>query len=85
MGEDIGVSGTPEGLAVDSEGNAFVTDYDLGRLQVFDNDGNFLWAMGEKTISTNPFDRPTAIAFDGNGKLIVVNQLTGKLSVVELP
>ena len=85
MGEDIGVSGTPEGLAVDSEGNIFVTDYDLGRLQVFDNYGNFLWAMGGKTISSNPFNRPTAIAFYDTGKMIVVNQLTGKLSVVELP
>ncbi len=85
MGEDIGVSGTPEGIAVDADGNVFVTDYDMGRLQVFDNDGKFLWAIGGKTISSNPFNRPTAIAFDDTGKMVVVNQKSAKLSVIELP
>jgi len=85
MGTDIGVSGTPEGIAVDAEGNVFVTDYDLGRLQVFNNEGNFMWALGGKTIDSNPFDRPTAIAFDGAGNMVIVNQLTAKLTVIELP
>ncbi len=85
MGEDIGVTGTPEGIAVDKDGKVYITDYDLGRLQVFDNDGNFLWALGGKSIGLNPFNRPTAIAFDGAGKLYVVNQLSAKVSIIELP
>lgn len=84
MGEDIGVEGTPEGIAVDDEGRVYVTDYDLGRVQVFDQNGVFLWSIGGKVSISNPFKRPTAIAFDAMGNLVVVNQSTGTLSVVDL-
>ena len=84
MGEDIGVEGTPEGIAVDDEGRVYVTDYDLGRVQVFDQNGVFLWSIGGKVSVSNPFKRPTAIAFDAMGNLVVVNQSTGTLSIVDL-
>ncbi len=84
LGEDIGIEGTPEGIAVDDEGHVYVTDYDLGRVQVFDENGAYLWSIGGKVSISNPFKRPTAIAFDAMGNLVVVNQSTGTLSIVDL-
>jgi tripartite motif-containing protein 71 len=85
MGDDIGISGTPEAIAIDSQGNVYVSDYSLGRIQIFDNDGNFISAIGDKSISKNPFKRPTGIAFDVNGKMFVVNQSGNSISIVDLP
>ncbi|MBL8100690.1 MAG: 6-bladed beta-propeller [Anaerolineales bacterium] len=85
MGDDIGVSGIPEAIAVDAQGNVYVSDYLLGRIQIFDNDGNFISAIGGKSISSNPFKRPTGIVFDSNGKMYVVNQSGNNISIVDLP
>lgn len=84
LGEDIGIEGTPEGIAVDEEGHVYVTDYDLGRIQVFDENGAFLWSIGGKVSISNPFRRPTGIAINATGRLIVINQSTGQISIVEI-
>jgi DNA-binding beta-propeller fold protein YncE len=79
------VTGTPEGIAVDSQGRVYVTDYVLGRIQVFDNDGNPLWALGTDSISKSLFRKPTAIVLDeSHGTFLVVNQ-SGSVQVFQLP
>lgn len=40
-GKDPGQFNLPHGVAVDAKGNVYVSDRENGRLQVFDNDGNF--------------------------------------------
>ena len=85
MAEDIKSSGTPEGIAVDAEGNVYVSDYVFGRIQVFDNDGKFLWALSSDSITKSMFKRPTGIALDAHGRLLVVNQSGNKVSVLQLP
>jgi DNA-binding beta-propeller fold protein YncE len=85
MGDDIKIPGTPEAIAVDANGKVYVTDYSLGRMQVFDTDGNFLWALSGKSISSNPLSRPTGIAFDANGQILIVNQSGNSVKVFKLP
>jgi DNA-binding beta-propeller fold protein YncE len=85
MGEDIKASGTPEAIAVDAEGNVYISDYVFGRIQVFDNAGKFLWALSSDSISNSMFKRPTGLALDANGRLLVVNQSGNKVSVFQLP
>jgi DNA-binding beta-propeller fold protein YncE len=85
MGADIGVGGTPEGNAVDAHGRVVVTDYEFGRLQVFDTDGNWLESWGAESLANSLFHRPVAIAFDEHGRFYVVNQGTGHLQIFALP
>ena len=85
MGGDIGVSGTPEGIAVDSQGRVFITDYGAARIQVFSNDGEMLWAWGKSNLAVGHFSRPTSIALDDEGRIYIVNQTGNSLFVFQLP
>jgi DNA-binding beta-propeller fold protein YncE len=85
MGRDIKTKGTPEAIAVDANGHVYITDYAMGRMQVFDNDGKSLWAWGGKTVLDTMFQRPVGIAFDGNGRIFVVNQSGNSVQVFNLP
>jgi hypothetical protein len=63
-----------------------VTDYGLGRIQVFDNDGNPLWAWGNDNLRKPLFQRPTAIALDTeHGHFWVVNQQGNIVQIFDLP
>ena len=63
------------GIAIDPRGRVFVADRSNNRVQIFDQEGNFL-AMW------NQFGRPSGIAFDGNGNIYVADS---ESDIVENP
>lgn len=81
----MSVTGIPEAIAVGADGHIYVSDYSLGRIQIFDRDGNFLKAISSETVVNSLFKRPTGIAFDGAGRMYVANQSGNSISVVPLP
>jgi len=85
MGSDLKTTGTPEGIFVDGQGQVYVTDYQFGRVEVFTNDGEFLWAWGGKSIANPLFKRPTGIVLDRDGRVYVVNQSGNNVQVFNLP
>jgi DNA-binding beta-propeller fold protein YncE len=70
----MGSQGTPEGLAVDEQGRVYVTDYALGRVEVFDSDGQFLSVFGDRGGDEGEFRAPVAIALDGQGNIYISDQ-----------
>jgi sugar lactone lactonase YvrE len=74
MGADSGIQGTPEGLAVDGQGRVYVTDYSLGRVEVFSSEGELLGVWGNKGGGDGEFLAPVAIALDGPGNIYVSDQ-----------
>ena len=85
VGGDLKVTGIPEGIAVNTDGNVYVSDYSLGRIQAFDINGNFLQSIASESVADSLFKRPTSIAFDNAGRMFVVNQSGNSVSVVQLP
>ena len=85
MGGDVGVSGIPEAIAVDEQGRVYVSDYVLGRMQAFDNDGEFLWAWGILDFKNSLLKKPVGLALDGAGRIYVVNQSGNNVQVFDLP
>ena len=65
---------SPRGLAIDSEGNILVADYNNHRIQKFTPQGQFLQAVGSKGKRRLDFKFPKAIA---------VNPITKKVYVVD--
>jgi DNA-binding beta-propeller fold protein YncE len=67
-GKGDGQFTSPQGLAVDSQGNVFVADHEANRIQKFDSNGKFL-----SKLEVAELVLPFAIAVDPNGMLYVVN------------
>ena len=59
------------GIAVDATGNVFVVDKQIGRVQKFSPDGDFLLKWGSQ--GDGLFDNPSGIAVDTMGKVYVMN------------
>ncbi|MFQ5524695.1 MAG: hypothetical protein ACE5GX_00405 [Thermoanaerobaculia bacterium] len=63
----------PTYVAVDSDGNLYVTSTLKSRVDVFDVDGNYLKYFGERGTAFGMFDKPKGVAIDGFGNVYVVD------------
>ena len=69
------------GMAVDPvEGRIVVTDCHH-RVQVFSSDGIFLFHFDRKCEESGEFQRPTGVAIDIRGQIIVCERLSYRLQV----
>lgn len=69
----------PAGLAVDSEGNVYVSDYALDRMVKFGPDGSVLGQWGGTGNALGQFNAPFGVAIDANNTLFVVDQLNNRV------
>jgi DNA-binding beta-propeller fold protein YncE len=73
--------GAPQGVAVDQDGNVYVTDTMNDRVEIFDADGNFLSTFGKAGDGPGYFARPKGIAVDSDGHIWVADQMQDRLQV----
>ena len=63
----------PTNVAVDVDGNLYVTDMYNNRVEVFDADGNFIRQWGKSGDRPGTFSRPKGIAIDADGHVWVAD------------
>lgn len=63
-------------LAIDQEGNIYVTDRLIGQLVKFDSSGRFVRSFGHLGDLISSFVRPKGIAVDRDGRIWVVDAAT---------
>ena len=71
----------PTNVALDKDGNVYVTDTLNWRVEIFDADGNFLSQFGQHCDAIGCFERPKGIAVDSDGHIWVVDT---NLALVEI-
>jgi DNA-binding beta-propeller fold protein YncE len=71
----------PTNVAVDKDGNLFVTDTLNDRVEVFDADGLFIRAWGKNGDGVGQFARPKGIAVDADGHVWVADAALNRLQV----
>ncbi|WP_348261966.1 SMP-30/gluconolactonase/LRE family protein [Telmatobacter sp. DSM 110680] len=73
--------GAPQGVAVDADGNVYVTDTLNNRVEIFDADGNFVSEFGKHGDGPGYLARPKGIAVDSDGHIWVADQVEDRLQV----
>ena len=69
----------PNGIAVDKEGNVFVSDENC-RIQKFSPDGEFITSWGNCGVGEANFFNPVELATDDNGNVYALNYLQVNVS-----
>lgn len=80
---DPGTFAMPTNVALDSDGNAYITDTLNNRVEVFDADGEFISAFGKAGDGPGFFARPKGIAVDADGHVWVVDQAQSRVQVFD--
>ncbi|HZT71159.1 MAG TPA: 6-bladed beta-propeller [Terriglobia bacterium] len=71
----------PVGVAVDKDGNVYVTDTLNDRVEIFDADGNFISQFGTPGDGPGHFARPKGIAIDSDGHIWVTDEVQSRVQV----
>ena len=73
----------PTHVAVDKEGNVYVTDTLNNRVEIFDADGNFISEFGKSGDGPGHFARPKGIAIDCDGHIWVTDEIQSRVQVFD--
>ncbi len=80
---DPAIFAKPTNVAVDADGNLYVSDTLNNRVQIFDADGNFLSMFGKAGDGPGYLARPKGIAVDVDGHIWVADAVQDRVQVFD--
>lgn len=73
--------GAPSNVAVDKDGNVYVTDTMNNRVEIFDAEGTYVSEFGKHGDGPGYFARPKGIAIDSDGHIWVADSYQDRVEV----
>jgi hypothetical protein len=80
-GEGPGEFNRPTGVAFSSKGDLYVSDQNLGKIEVFDRQMRYVRTIGESGKGPGQLDRPMGICFTDKNNLLVVDSGNHRVQV----
>jgi len=78
---DPGTFSLPTNVAVDKDGDVYVTDTLNDRVEIFDADGNFVTMFGKNGDGPSSFSRPKGIAVDNDKHIWIADAAQQRIKV----
>jgi len=82
LGDGSGHFAIPKGLAVDDDGNVWVSDAGSDRIQIFDASGRLLLVVGSRGDGTGEFWNPAGLAVGPGGLVAVADSGNGRVQLL---
>ncbi|XP_027048420.1 E3 ubiquitin-protein ligase TRIM71-like isoform X1 [Pocillopora damicornis] len=82
-GTEIGEFNGIFGVAVDDEGHIIITDCHNHRVQVFNQNGGFMFQFGRKGEGSGQFQCPTGVGVDPDGRIVVCERLGSRIQIFD--
>lgn len=74
----------PVGVTADNEGHIFVTSSTASKVNIYDRDGNFIYAFGGSGTTLGRFYRPTKIVSNGTDKIYILENPLKRIQVFKV-
>jgi DNA-binding beta-propeller fold protein YncE len=81
---NLGYADRHAGLAVDKQGNIYVSDPDLNQIQVFGHEGQTLYRFDPGTIKGANFSHPSGMWVDASRGLYVVDSRNNRVGLFQI-
>ena len=75
----------PKGIAIDSEGNIYVSEVNNQRIQKFNSTHDFVTKFGSFGVNTGSFNSPSSITIGPTGKIYISDSGNERVQVFGLP
>jgi DNA-binding beta-propeller fold protein YncE len=79
----IGNFSRPKGIALDSDGNIYITESYYDHLLIFNPEGKLLMSIGGSGQDAGQFSQPTGVWIDHNDRLFVSDMLNSRVSIFQ--
>lgn len=79
LGQDNGLFRSPTGVAVGAQGNVYISDQVLSRIQKFDSAGRYLTQWGSAGSGEGQFKEPYGVAVDAQGNVYVASRFSHRV------
>ena len=81
---NLGYADRRTGLAVDNQGNIYVSDSALNQIQVFGHEGQTLYTFDPSTIKGANFSHPSAMWVDAGRSIYVVDSQSNRVGLFQI-